>query len=275
MSVEINCPAENYPQTVVSGTGASGYISAFGEAFLDEVRYPHILVRLVYSTVPGIVYPGFHDVGTGDVSDQHDPNAVSVDQPGTGATTVWYLPQVPGAICAQTGAGPVNTLVVWAKFPGLVQEVRAFRHFTGICGAQTSCPPPNEAFAARERAPVMPAILPLTTAPVVWQVKVDGFSGPGSEAFNGTWSLKLRGTDRGICSWDNGGDGVSRTLVRLSCESPIASSWHLTWRLGAEQVSYRASAAAWYLLSVNVLALSPDETTCACQPPSSSTVTPG
>ena len=263
MPVVIDCPTENGNANVERvGTGLIGFISASGTADTDtpdisfakpSTRGP--LTDDVYERVCALVYPGFKDATSADVPDTHPRAAECINNPGSGATNVWYFPRIPGAVCS-AAPGTLCTLVIWAKFPNVMAEQRAFGHFKGICADNTSCPPPAGTPPAPPAGPGSP-VLALTTVPQVWQVAAERFSGPDGAAFAGRHSLHLRGTENNVCSWDNGGDGTDRVRIVLSCESPIASTWRLVFRLGKESLAYQASAASWNLTGSNSLVLDP------------------
>lgn len=264
MAIDIACPAQNSTQTVVLGAGATGIISASGTAIPDGGTPTDVWVRIC-----GRAYAGTFDAtNPGPVPATPPANAQCKDNAGAVALAGWYLDQIPGAVCMQTGVGAPNTLVVWAKFTMAgPYSPPNFVHFEGTCGFTTSCPPP-----ATFMPPSMysrPAIVALSTTPRAWRVEGD------SEALKGVWRLELRGTDKGVCTWDNAAGAAETFLVRLSCESPVASLWRLTFQLNNDRLCYTLSADAWQAMGANVLALAPAETKCGFAPPATIRVTPG
>jgi hypothetical protein len=131
MAVEIDCPAENDDATVVvEGSATTGFISARGQAFDPGSRAPLM-------TVHAVVYQGDKGPHSPEVPLQHPPGATPGNVTGPNS---WFFPDIGDAPCTG-GGGVLCTLVVWASFAGVPQELRGFRHFQGVCGSEVSCQP--------------------------------------------------------------------------------------------------------------------------------------
>jgi hypothetical protein len=263
MAIDIQCPDEGDPATVVLGTGTTGIISAFGTATSDSGD--------AYQRVFGMVFPGALTASApGPVTITPPAGADFVDNSGSGATANWFLGNIPGAACASTGAGVTNTLVIWARFTSTGPATAfSFRHFQGVCGTQTSCPRPLFLPFPPRVDYCRPGIVALTTAPRVWRVEAAG------KAWKGVWSLELRDGGKAGPTWGNAGDGVETYRIALSSDGPLAATWRLTFVLGDDRLCYTRSAEAWQALGANVLDLDPDETKCSFIPPATIRVTPG
>jgi hypothetical protein len=245
MTVNIDCPPNNYPATVVVGSGqTTGYISASGQAQPDD-RYGAYVKAWAY------VYPG--PSTPIPLPPTPPPSALSVTPPSQGSPN-WYFPMIPGAVCQMGGSGGAPcTLVVWAQYPGSGPLSTGVSYFFGVCGTQVSCPPPGSGALASSGSGVSLAgmsLLALSMVPAVWKVLSAGFASV-TDAFNGTWLLHLRGTRGGHCYWENEGDGLTSPLVQMSCESPLAALWQLTFRLGVQVIRYQRSAAEWNMFGTN------------------------
>jgi len=109
------------------------------------------------------------------------------------------------------------------------------------------------------------------TAPAQWRLQVVGFTGDLA-CFNGSWQLDACGNPAGAPSWDNGGDGGSTPLVRLSCDPGGGAV--LLFQLGSFTVIYTRSAACWNALGSNIFAGPNTDGGCTGTAPPSLTIEP-
>ena len=181
--------------------------------------------------------------------------------PPAGAVTLrvhdngpWGPWTIPGAVSGPPPTGAANTLAIWAVH-GSGAPALVTRQFTGVPGSGSNCcgsgsgsgGPPIHKHA---RGPQSVAV---TTAPLLWTILAAGFEA-GKSLFNGQWALTLRPVAGGVCVWDNGGDEAQAPLVELRCESPLATTWRLSFRHGPETVvEYTRAATEWNTLAANVV----------------------
>ncbi|MDB5312821.1 MAG: hypothetical protein JWO38_7023 [Gemmataceae bacterium] len=270
MSVDIVCPDGVKPHNVFAGSGypPTGVICAHGDATIDRHFFQEIASRVEAKIL--------------QVFDQNDPTLYN---PPSGTTVAhvdgfgkWRCENIPGAICGPDSAPRPNTLVVWFTFGtgsgSGVHVERRVRAFSGVCAPNTNCCEGSGSGAASLAQAGAVQTVALATAPVLWVLLAAGFEA-GKALLNGPWALALRGAGNGFCAWDNGGDGARVPHVELRCESPLASTWRLTFRHGADTVSeYTRAAAEWNPLAPNVLHRSGNGATAGVAP-AHLTITPG
>jgi hypothetical protein len=146
--------------------------------------------------------------------------------------------------------------------------------FLGLQATAVSCCEGSAQFRVAQQQAGYTAGVALSMAPLLWELVAKGFEA-GKTIFNGAWVLDLRHVVGGYCVWDNGGDGVKVPHVELRCESPLVTTWELTFRNGSgTSVRYTRRAVDWNPLASNVLHrdTNGEATTTA---PDEITVTPG
>jgi hypothetical protein len=250
VSVVIECPEggtlpHNVVPDAVSGSASLGHICAHGEATLDLF---HTKEKHRATSVYAKIFDVF-DVGAPQ-NQQAPPDALRI---GVDADGFWRSENVPGARHAPSEPLPLNVLVIWATFAVTGGAVIVTRNFLGQTADVVDCCEGSGSGLLLQRRAARPAGVALSTVPLLWALIAAGFEG-ARVVFNGPWALALRPGCGEVCVWDNGGDGARVPLVRLHCESPLASAWRLTLRNGdGTAVEYARPADEWAPLGPNVL----------------------
>lgn len=241
MSYGIECPTGAGLTNVAPG----GVICAYGPAVSGGVTATQVQALVVQNfTFPGPPAP---------------PAGTPIIPVANGA---WGPAGVGGAVCGPKAAPLANTLIVWFTVPTTTGPdiVTVTLNFMGVCAAAVDCCDGGSGFGSGSgsggsMSPMQaaPGSIAVATAPLLWAVLASGFEA-GKALFNGPWALNLRPAPSGVCVWDNGSDGADSPLVELQCESPIATTWRLTFRQGTDTVvEYALPATEWNPLGANVV----------------------
>jgi hypothetical protein len=153
----------------------------------------------------------------------------------------WILSSIGAA------ANTSYQVAAWGKWSGTYAN-DYYRIKTDAGGPYTDCTYPGSNLLMQRRAASMATF---DLAPVAWQLRTTGFAGTGAIHFNGNWTLQLVKSQHQGVLYCNGGDAVSVPRIQLSCGSPVASTWELSFELSGKRVCYSRSTAQFDCQSGN------------------------
>lgn len=165
-----------------------------------------------------------------------NPSSVSTKQEATmDGSGNWILNNV--SVSPNTS----YQVAAWGDWGGTY--VLAYNRFmTDGGGPYTDCTYPDDMLFQRRLASMKP-MTSFDVVPVAWQLKTKGFAGAGVAEFNGAWTLHLVKSLEQRVLYCNGGDAVSAPRIQLSCQSPFAPSWELSFEFSGKRVCYSRPAA--------------------------------